>query len=184
MTKDQQFGQLRALLLAIGSALATWGFSDGNQWAPAIGIILAGWSFTWGLLHHRDPAKPGTVSWSLFRKFVNATCVAMVTYGWCNPEKADAFLKILPLLGPVLAARWSWIDNSEDESEKGPDGMNLPLIAVGFLCLFLLPSCELPLRAKLVTDYGSITRDAKGGITIEPSARPIKLPIGTIHAEK
>ena len=58
MNKDQALGQLRAFLTALGTILATWGISDGNQWAPIIGVIIAGYSLTWGLLHHRDPNTP------------------------------------------------------------------------------------------------------------------------------
>lgn len=170
MTKNQQLGQLRAVLLALGSALATWGFSDRNQWAPIVGIILAGWSLTWGLLHHKDPATPGTLSWSLVRKFANALGAAAVTYGWCHPDKVDSIMKILPLLGPILAGWFSWISNAPEEGDDGgpydgPNGL-ASLIAIGFLFFFLLPSCNpnAPVPFKLKTPYGVLSQDAKGGL--------------------
>lgn len=171
MTKNQQLGQLRAILLAVGSALTTWGLSDGNQWAPVIGVILAIWSLTWGLLHHKDPANPGTLSWSLVRKLANALGAAAVTYGWCHPDKVDAIVKILPLLGPALAGWFSWISNAPEEGDDGGpyDGPNgvASLIAIGFLFFFLLPSCvEYPLVARVVTPHGTLERDAKGGLTV------------------
>ena len=90
MTKDQFLGQIRAILTAAGSALATWGLDDGNAWAPIVGIILALVSCTWGLLHHRDPATPGVVSWSAVRKLLNLIGSAAVTYGFLNPEKVGS----------------------------------------------------------------------------------------------
>jgi hypothetical protein len=184
MTKDQLKGQFRAVLLALGTMLATLGFSDGNNWMPVVGIILAGWSLTWGLLHHKDPANPGTLSWSLLRKFVNAIGSAALAYGYKHPEQINAIMAFVAALGPLAAAHFSWISNKPDdeETDQGPDGMSIPIIAIGFICFFLLPSCaDYPIKARIITDYGTISADAKGGIVIEPNAKPIVIPI---HASK
>ena len=43
---------------------------------------------------------------------------------------------------------------------------------------FLLQSCaEFPITARLDTEYGTITTDAKGHIVISPIAKPIIIPL-------
>ena len=120
MNKEQTLGQIRAALTALGTVLATWGVNDGNQWAPAVGIIVALISVTWGLLHHRSPATPGRLSWSLVRKTWNIIGTAALTYGYLNPEKVQGIEKLLAATGPLLAAVCSWIDNSETTNIPNP----------------------------------------------------------------
>lgn len=119
MTKQQKLGALRALLTAIGASLATWGFDDGNSWAPATGALIAIISATWGVLHHKDPNVPSTIRWSLVRKAVNALGAAAATYGYLNPEKVAGIEMVVATLGPVLAIVFSCVDNREDDDGFG-----------------------------------------------------------------
>jgi hypothetical protein len=176
MNKDQTLGQIRALLTASGSALATWGITDGNAWAPITGALLAIISATWGVLHHKDPARPGVIKWSLVRKAVNAIGTAAITYGLINPEKVDGAEMVLASLAPFAAMAFSWIDNDSDDGDKGPDGINL-LLLVSFLA-FLIPSCaDFPIVARLETEYGTVETDSKGGVVIRPIPRVIRIPL-------
>jgi len=178
MKKDQLLGQIRTALTALGTMLATWGVNDGNQWAPVTGLVIAILSATWGILHHRDPATPGKLSWSLVRKALNAAGAAAITYGYLNPEKVQGIEMLFAAMGPLAASMFSWIDNSADDIPPGPDGLHI-LLLLGTLC-FLLPGCAgVPLRVD--SDFGTLTTDAKGGITFAPRAGIIHLPI---HSEK
>jgi hypothetical protein len=178
MNKQQSLGQFRAVLTALGTMLATWGFSDGHDFAPIIGVVLASFSLTWGLFHHKDPSTPGKLSWSLFRKFINVIGSAAVTYGVMHPDKWGGVATFLAAVGPLLAARFSWIDNSEPKSDdpedpdfKPPFNLLLLLLALSIL----LPSCQgLTLRAR--TPYANgIYKD--GQLYIIPKARAINIPI-------
>jgi len=120
MNREQTLGQIRAALTALGTVLATWGISDGHQWAPAAGIIVALISVTWGLLHHRNPTTPGRLSWSLVRKTWNIIGTAALTYGYLNPEKVHGVEILLAACGPLLATVFSWIDNSETQTPSEP----------------------------------------------------------------
>lgn len=115
MDTNPTLGQIRAILTALGAALTVWGLHDpsGQAWMPIVGILMAFLSLTWGILHHRDPRKPGRISWSLFRKFLNITGTAAVTYGVMHPERFTSLETLIAALGPILAASFSWIDNSE-----------------------------------------------------------------------
>lgn len=178
MKKNQLLGQIRTALTALGTMLATWGVNDGNQWAPIIGLVIAIISATWGILHHRDSATPGKLSWSLVRKALNAAGAAAITYGYLNPEKVQGIEMLVAAAGPLLASAFSWIDNSPDDNPPGSDGLHIMLM-LGALC-FLLPGCAgVPLRVE--SEFGTLTQDAKGGITIVPRAGVIHLPI---HSEK
>ncbi len=117
MKKEQMLGQLRAVLSALGSAIAVWGFTDpaGEDWQGAVGAILIAVSLVWGLVHHRDPGAPGRLSWSLLRKLVNVLGTMAVTYGFLHPEKVEVIGVIVASLGPLFASLWSWVDNSPDE---------------------------------------------------------------------
>lgn len=138
MTKDQFQGQLREVLAAAGTALATWGVSDGHQWDPVAGVIAALVSVTWGVLHHRDPDKPGRLRWSLVRKLANVTGAAVVTYGFVSPEKVDSLLAMLAVIGPMLALAFSFIDN--DDGKGGRGGTSCWIFLLASLSL-LLPGC-------------------------------------------
>lgn len=120
MNREQTLGQIRAALTALGTVLATWGWNDGHQWAPAAGIIVALVSVTWGLLHHRSPETPGRLSWSLVRKSWNIIGTAALTYGYLNPEKFQGIEILLATTGPLLASVFSWIDNSETTNTPEP----------------------------------------------------------------
>lgn len=178
MNKEQTLGQIRAALTAAGTVLATWGINDGNAWAPVTGVVIALISLTWGWLHHKDPVTPGSLKWSLVRKFANVAGSAAITYGMLNPEKVHGIEVLIATLGPLLASWFSWIDNSDDapsddDEPKAKTGLWLLL-----LCLpFLLPGCSgYPITAKIDTEYGTITSDAKGGIIIAPRANVIRIP--------
>jgi hypothetical protein len=121
MTKSQKLGLLRGLLTSIGAAMATYGINDGQQFLPVIGFILAGVSLGWGVLWHRDPAKPGKIKWSLVRKFANAGLTACATYGWMHPDQASGILMLIANLGPVIAMYASWIDNSPEDPDDDLD---------------------------------------------------------------
>lgn len=153
MNKEQKLGQFRAALTAAGTVLATWGINDGNAWAPLTGLIIAVISATWGVLHHKDPARPGSLKWSLVRKAVNAAGAAAITYGWLNPEKVQGMEMLLAALGPLIAAWFSWIDNSEGDDGDGyepPDppkpNINLLLLLLAVGCLLALPGCAFTIR--------------------------------------
>lgn len=120
MTKDQTLGQLRTALTALGTVLATWGINDGNAWAPVTGAILALISVTWGILHHKDTATPGTLKWSLVRKLVNILGSAGITYGFLNSEKVQGIEMLVAAAGPLLAAAFSWIDNETPAEDPEP----------------------------------------------------------------
>lgn len=157
MTKDQKLGQLRALLTALGSSLATWGFLDpaGGAWAPAVGILIAGFSMTWGILHHRDPKKPGRLSWSLVRKFLNIAGSAAATYGFTSPERAESLVAVLALLGPVFAWFFTIVDNDEGPGAitGGPGVGMILLLLAGTM---FLPSCGTGGLALDVDRFGCI----------------------------
>ncbi len=178
MKKEQYLGQIRALLTAAGSALATWGVTDGNAWAPIVGVILALVSVTWGVLHHKDPTTPGVIKWSLVRKAANAIGAAAVTYGLVSPEKVDGSLMVLATLAPFAAMAFSWIDNDsdDDDSGTGPDGIHVPMILI-FMSLFFTSCAEFPITARLDTEYGTIETDAKGGLVIRPIPKVIRIPL-------
>lgn len=160
MKKEQALGQLRAFLTALGTILATWGVNDGNQWAPVVGVIIAGYSLTWGLLHHKDPATPGRMSWSLFRKFINIAGSAALTYGVLNPERFSTIGPLVAALGPLLAARFSWIDNTDDDTTP-PPAVPVWLLIASLACLF--PSCaEYPISGRAT--YTDAKTGAKVGI--------------------
>lgn len=184
MNKEQALGQLRAALTASGTVLTTWGVSDGNLWAPVIGVLLAGYSFTWGLLHHKDPSTSGGVSWSLLRKLVNAVGTALVTYGVLNPERLDAIAVLIAALGPLLASRYSWIDNKlpNDEPPSNPPAV-LSLLLLLPLCV-LLSSCSLPFTARIV--YTDETTGGTAEMTATPGQRPTLTldPFGTRSVEE
>jgi hypothetical protein len=154
--------------------LATWGISDGNQWAPVIGVLLALVSATWGILHHRNPATPGRLSWSLVRKLANVAGSAAVTYGLLNQDRVASVTVLIAAIGPLLAARYSWVDNSEDATP--PFGGGTPLwLMMAAVCCLLLPGCAgngrfdisavPPLR--IVTPWGSGSKDADGNIAVD-----------------
>ncbi len=177
MNKNQYLGQLRAVLTALGTMLATWGWSDGHEFTPIIGVLLTGFSLTWGWLHHKDPSTPGKMSWSLFRKFINVLCTAAATYGFLHQDKVGAIASFLAALGPLIAARLSWIDNSdpkpedEDPDFKPPFNLLLLLLALSIL----LPSCNgLTLTAR--SPYGS-GGYKDGQLYVIPKARVIRIPI-------
>lgn len=149
--KTQTFGLLRAFLTALGAVLVTFGLNDGHAWLPVIGLALATFSLGWGWVWHRDPLTPGRLSWSLVRKFVNALTAALATYGWMHPEQVPAVLTLFATLGPLMAAKFSWIDNSDDDDAPGPP---LYPILIIFLAASFLPSCAglgLAPRAVVVT---------------------------------
>lgn len=160
MNKQQKLGQLRAALTAAGTALATWGVNDGNAWAPVVGLVIALVSATWGILHHKDPAKPGSLRWSLVRKAFNAAGAAAITYGWLNPEKVQGMEMLIAALGPLVASWFSWIDNSDkndgdgydepDPPRRGDVGLWLMFIAV--TSFLLMPGCTVT-----VTPDGSVS---------------------------
>lgn len=168
MNKDQHLGLLRAALLAFGAGLATFGVCDNIQWQAILGCIMALISMGWGLWWHRDPNTPGMLKWSLVRKLVNGLGSVAAVYGYKHPEKIAAITQFVAAIGPLLAAYFSWISNAPEDEEKEDDGMNVPLIAIGFLFFFLLPSCGVPL--KLVSPYGTYTQDAKGGMSAQTEA--------------
>lgn len=176
MNKNQTLGQIRALLTAVGTVLTTWGVSDGNQWAPVVGVIIAGISLTWGWLHHKDPSTPSTLEWSLVRKFVNIAGSAAVTYGILNPDRVGAIATTVAALGPLLAASYSWIANSEDD-HPGPPAVPVWLLLAALACL--LPSCaEYPIKGRIV--YEDAASGAKAGFDFSPGARPggsLRMPI-------
>ena len=176
MNQQQFLGQLRAVLTAIGTMLATWGLSDGQQWTPVIGIVLALVSLTWGLLHHRDPATPGRLSWSLFRKTLNVCGSAAVAYGLLHPDKLSSMAAVAAALGPLLASWYSWVDNSTagDPDDDEPPFHRLPLLLLmaAATCL-LLGACAgggLDLRQlppiRIETPWGSGSKAADGTITL------------------
>lgn len=141
MNKDQFLGQLRAVLTAGGTALATWGLTDGNQWAPVSGVILAVVSLGWGLLWHRDPANPGKLKWSLVRKLANVTGAALVTYGFVAPGKVDSMVSFLAAFGPLLASLFSFIDNGENDNDESDGGFPYGIMVLVVAASFLLPGC-------------------------------------------
>ncbi len=153
MTKQQKLGTFRAVLTALGASLATWGISDGNQWAPVTGAILAVISATWGVLHHRDPATPSTIRWSLVRKAASAIGAALVTYGFLNPERVAGLEMLIASFGPLLALWFSKIDNSpgDDDDDDGfgePDpprrgDVGLWLIFLALTSFLLMPGCTV-----------------------------------------
>jgi hypothetical protein len=175
MTKNQTLGQLRALLTAIGTVLTTWGITDGNQWAPVVGVIIAGISLTWGWLHHKDPATPSTLEWSLVRKFVNIAGSAAVTYGILNPDRVGAIATTVAALGPLLAASYSWIANSDDDTTP-------PAIPVWLFLIALTPflhSCagtEYITKGYIESPLGSFSTDGKTA-TYTPPAPTFSFPI-------
>jgi len=178
MNKQQKLGQVRAFLTAAGASLATWGFNDGNAWAPIVGIILAAISGTWGLLHHKDPTTAGSLRWSLVRKFANVAGSACITYGFLNPERVQGIEVLIASAGPLLASWFSWIDNEsmDDDELNGGGGTNM-LWIVGFASILLTSCAEFPINARIDTDYGTIETDAKGGLVIRPIPRVIRIPI-------
>lgn len=113
MKKEQILGQLRFLLTATGTALATWGFTDGHSWEPVIGIIMVLFSLTWGFLYHKKPGSSGKVYWSLVRKAVNIIGTALVTYGYVDTGKVESIDQIVAALGPILAGLFSFIGNGD-----------------------------------------------------------------------
>lgn len=171
MNKDQFLGQFRALLTALGSALVVWGLSDptGNNWMPIVGVVMAAVSLGWGLLWHRDPSKPGRLSWSLFRKFINAAGAAAIAYGVVNPEKVHGVEMLVATLGPLLAAWFSWIDNSEAQS---PPSGGTSLLILGLVCCFLLGGCA-GYAVNLSTPWGDAATDGEGNVILAPKPRII-----------
>lgn len=154
MTKQQKLGQLRALLTAAGTFIAAWGYNDpsGQDWQPIVGIFVAFVSITWGLLHHRDPDKSGTIKWSLVRKLANSAGSAAIGYGAVHPDKVANAEMFIAALGPLLAAWFSWIDNSpgtdDDDGYGEPDpprkgDVALWLIFLAASCLIFLPGCTV-----------------------------------------
>lgn len=117
MNKNQYLALLRTFLTTLGAVLATYGFTDGHAWLPVIGVALSGLSVGWGVLWHRDPAKPGKIKWSLVRKFVNALTSAAATYGWMRPDQVDGVVMLFATLGPLLALNFSLIDSADAPSE-------------------------------------------------------------------
>jgi|GEM_PF-5146928 len=150
MKKEQALGQLRALLTACGTVLATWGFTDGHQWQPVVGVIMVLYSLTWGLLHHKDPSKPGSLSWSLVRKAVNIIGTALVTYGFVSPEKIESLVPLVAALGPILASMFSFIGNDDGKKSPPPGGMVLPLFILPML--LFLPGCSTPAEIRFTPD--------------------------------
>ena len=184
MKKEQALGQIRELLAALGAVLVTWGISDGNQWSPVIGVLIAAYSLTWGLLHHRDPATPGRMSWSLVRKFINVLGTALVTYGVLHPDRFNALVPLVAALGPLLAAHFSWVDNNP---EDGPQDPGPPLWIFLLALIPLLPSCgtEYPITARAT--YLDPATGAKVGIDypadISSPRVTLRLPIQGAHVE-
>jgi hypothetical protein len=175
MKKEQALGQLRALLTALGTVLVTWGVSDGNQWLPIIGVLLAGYSLTWGLLHHQDPATPGRMSWSLVRKFVNMLGTALVTYGVLHPDRMASIVPLFAALGPIAAAHFSWVDNNDDNSEPPAVPLWLLLLAM----VPFLPSCagtEYLTKGYIESPIGSFSTDGRTA-TYTPPVPSITFPI-------
>lgn len=165
MSKEQFLGQFRAILTALGTVLTTWGISDGNNWTPAIGVILVVASIVWGLVHHKDPQTAGQLSWSLVRKLVNVAGTAAVTYGLTSPEKVNGVAMLVATAGPFLAAWFSWIDNSES-NDSNIDGLNI-LIAL-LAVTALLPGCS-GLTLTAVTPYGDVsTTDGHTTVALRP----------------
>jgi len=141
--KDKAMGQLRAALTATGSALATWGVTDGNEWAPVVGVILALVSVLWGVAFYRKKDEKMTVRYSLIRKLVNAVGVALITYEVTSPEQIDKILVLVGALGPIIASSFSWVVNSEGDTTGGT-GKYLPgLLLVAGALVTLFPSCGL-----------------------------------------
>jgi len=114
LTREQATGQLREVLTAVGAALTTWGISDGHGWAPVVGCASVLYATTWGVLHHKDPNKPGVLSWSLVRKAINVIGSAAITYGLTAEEDVASIATLAAVLGPVIAMRCSFISNTED----------------------------------------------------------------------
>lgn len=176
MTKQQKLGTFRAVLTALGASLATWGISDGNQWAPVTGAILAVISATWGVLHHRDPATPSTIRWSLVRKAANAIGAALVTYGFLNPERVVGLEILIASFGPLLALWFSQIDNSSDDDDEEADDpprrgdVGLWLIFLAASCL-LLPGC-------------TVTVNPDGGVSATIDDAPAAVRVVEIIADK
>lgn len=178
MNKDQTLGQIRAALTAAGTVLATWGINDGNAWAPTVGVIVAAISLTWGWAHHKDSSTPGNLKWSVLRKFVNVAGSACVTYGFLNPEKVQGIEVLIASLGPLAAAWFSWIDNSDDTGPDDDPPAKSGLWLLLLCAILLLPGCAgMPIRASFESPYGDITTDAKGGIIIAPRANVIHIPL-------
>lgn len=165
MTKEQAIGQLREVLTAAGAVLATWGISDGNGWAPAIGAVLALASLLWGVAWHRDKGKPGKVRWTLVRKFVNALGAAAVTYGVLNPDKVQSVDTLLAAIGPVVASATSWISNGGDGTSSGSP----LLLVVALMPFFALAGCEtMAIRGSV--GYIDPNTGTKAGMTYEPGS--------------
>ncbi len=178
MNKNQSLGALRAFLTALGTMLATWGFSDGHNFTPIIGVILTGFSLSWGVFHHKDPSTPGKMSWSLFRKFINVLCSAAATYGFLHPDKVSAIAPFLAALGPILAARFSWIDNSDPQpegQEDEPPPFDMPILLLLAALTIFLPSCGLNVQAR--TPYGDATLSPEGRLSIIPKAKALDLDL-------
>lgn len=179
MTKSQHLGVLRAVLTSLGAVLATYGIQDGNAWLPVIGVILTGFSLGWGVIWHKDPAKPGKLKWSLLRKFSNAVLSACATYGWMHPDQASGVLMLVSNLGPLIAMYASWIDNGPEDPEDLDDeppsfGGPLKILLLLAACSFLLPGCT-GLTLSLQSPWGDATATPDGAFTITP--RAIVIPV-------
>lgn len=172
MNKQQHLGLIRAFLTALGTSLATWGITDGHQWLPVIGIVLAFISLGWGWIWHRDPATPGKLKWSLVRKFINVCGTAAITYGIVNPERVVGIEMLVFTAGPLLAAWFSWIDNSPEDPadpDDKPPFRNLPIILLLAACIFLLPGCA-GLSLSLQSPWGDAAATPDGALIITPRA--------------
>jgi hypothetical protein len=114
-TLDQTLGAVRAILTALGGALAAWGFLAEPLWAPIPGIVLALISVLWGVMIHRDPNKPGKIKWSLVRKLFNATGAGLVVWGVASSDQIDSLMVLLGSLGPLIATSSSIVTNDPEK---------------------------------------------------------------------
>jgi hypothetical protein len=175
MTRQQLLGQARAVLTAIGAILIAFGFDkvlapeggdSSGAYALIAGLILAGTSLGYGIHKHEGPA----MIWSLVRKLLNAGGALLIYYSVLTPEKWAA---VVGVIGPVLALRYSWAANKDDDPQLPLPGLGrlLILLAIPTFIFMSLPSCTLRVdpstgEPQLVADPGSVLILADKATTI------------------
>lgn len=101
MAESKWQGVLREGLAGVAGLLGAWGIGVEAWWPEATALLLALFSLVWGLQQNEGAEMLLTV----VRKVVSAAGGVALATGLMDPEKVAA---LTGLLGPLLAALWSW----------------------------------------------------------------------------
>lgn len=159
MNGDQLFGILRAILIYVGTTLATKGYVADSAWQLYSGAILSIATAVYAVVvtHSLTADSFGSALRSVF------AAVAGYLQG-CNLITADQSTQLAAIVALAIPAAWSWIAHRlPGQSVNVPPGAAIVLLAILALPIgggFLTGCTTDPTTGKTTIDWALVKADA------------------------